>query len=122
MGRIRKFDEAIAVPAARALFAERGYNGTSIDELTARTGMLRGSLYGAFGSKMGLFRTCAEEVLNGLNPTSRDAVNFLVVALKDVGSGDPVIERYCKQHVAALGTNPAHTLGEVLLTNIEETR
>jgi TetR/AcrR family transcriptional regulator, transcriptional repressor for nem operon len=122
MGRIRKFDESIAIPVARAVFAERGYSGTSIDELTARTGMLRGSLYGAFGSKMGLFRACAESILKNLDPNSPDAVNFLVVALKDVGRGDPVIESYCKQHVAALGTNPALTLGEVLLTNIDETR
>lgn len=122
MGRIRKFDENIAVPAARAVFVERGYSGASIDELTSRTGMLRGSLYGAFGSKMGLFRTCAENVLKNLELKSPDAVNFLIVALKDVGRGDPVIESYCKQHIAALGTNPALTLGEVLLTNIDETR
>lgn len=122
MGRIRKFDENIAVPAARTVFVERGYSGASIDELTSRTGMLRGSLYGAFGSKMGLFRTCAENVLKNLELKSPDAVNFLIVALKDVGRGDPVIESYCKQHIAALGTNPALTLGEVLLTNIDETR
>ena len=121
MGRIRKFDESIAIPAARAVFAERGYSGTSIDELTSRTGMLRGSIYGAFGSKMGLFRRCAESVLITLEPASHDALNFLVVALKDIGRGDPVIERYCKQHIAALGSYPANTLGEVLLTNIDET-
>jgi TetR/AcrR family transcriptional repressor of nem operon len=118
MGRQRKFDDSIVVPAARIVFTERGYSGTSIDELTNRTGMLRGSLYAAFGSKMGLFRRCAADVLASLDLDSREAIHFLIVALKDVGSDDPAIEEYCAAHIHALGSDPAHKLGKVLLSNI----
>ncbi len=118
MGRNRKFDESEAIAASRTLFAERGYLGTSIDELTSRTGMLRGSLYGAFGSKMGLFRACAQSILDGSDTESRESMTFLIVALKDVGSTDPRIASYCEAHLAALGDNPAHKIGSALLSRL----
>ncbi|MFD7640490.1 TetR/AcrR family transcriptional regulator [Kitasatospora sp. NPDC059795] len=55
MGRPRAFDEAEAVRAAAALFAERGYDGTSVDDLVQGLGVHRGSLYKVFGSKRGLY-------------------------------------------------------------------
>ncbi|MFD8481069.1 TetR/AcrR family transcriptional regulator [Kitasatospora sp. NPDC059673] len=55
MGRPRAFDEAEAVRAAAVLFAERGYEGTSVDDLVQRLGVHRGSLYKVFGSKRGLY-------------------------------------------------------------------
>ncbi|MGW4380219.1 TetR/AcrR family transcriptional regulator [Kitasatospora sp. NPDC004531] len=55
MGRPRAFDEAEAVRAAAVLFAERGYDGTSVDDLVQRLGVHRGSLYKVFGSKRGLY-------------------------------------------------------------------
>lgn len=118
MGRNRKFDEVEAVAASRALFAQRGYLGTSIDELTSRTGMLRGSLYGVFGSKMGLFRSCAQSILDSGDFESPDSMAFLIVALKDVGSTDPRIADYAMAHLAALGENPAHKIGSALLDRL----
>ena len=41
--------------AAAELFVERGYEGTSVDDLVTGLGVHRGSLYKAFGSKRGLF-------------------------------------------------------------------
>lgn len=120
MGRARKFDEVEAVAAARALFAERGYIGTSIDELTSRTGMLRGSLYGAFGSKMGLFRRCAQSILDGDEVGRAESMSFLIVALKDVGSTDPRIAEYCNSHLARLGENPAEELGTTLINHLND--
>jgi len=55
MPRPRKFDEADVVAAARDEFWSRGYAATSVDDLTAVTGLGKGSLYGAFGDKHGLF-------------------------------------------------------------------
>ncbi len=48
--------------AARELFAERGYAGTSIEEITARTGAARGALYHHFPSKEALFRAVVEQL------------------------------------------------------------
>lgn len=38
------------------VFWEKGYAGASLDDLTSATGLGRGSLYGTFASKDGLFR------------------------------------------------------------------
>lgn len=56
MGRRRNFDEQVVVQAAAGAFLRAGYEGTSIEELVTATGLLRGSLYQAFGSKRGLFQ------------------------------------------------------------------
>ncbi|MEV1045680.1 helix-turn-helix domain-containing protein [Streptomyces sp. NPDC049916] len=46
-------DEVVA--AAVDVFARRAYDGVSIDDLVTRLGVHRNSLYGAFGSKRGLY-------------------------------------------------------------------
>jgi TetR/AcrR family transcriptional regulator, transcriptional repressor for nem operon len=61
MGRPRSFDEAAAVAQAATLFAERGYEGTSIDDLVQALGIHRGSLYSTFGSKRALYLRVLEE-------------------------------------------------------------
>ncbi|MEH3075969.1 MAG: TetR family transcriptional regulator [Quadrisphaera sp.] len=55
MARPRSFDEAVVVDAATRCFTDLGYAATSVDDLVSATGLHRGSLYGAFGSKRGLF-------------------------------------------------------------------
>jgi TetR/AcrR family transcriptional repressor of nem operon len=55
MARPRTFDEADVVEAAREQFWTHGYSATSVDDLTAATGLGKGSLYGAFGDKHALF-------------------------------------------------------------------
>ena len=55
MGRPRSFDEHTVIEAACAAFNDLGYEATSVDDLLHATGLHRGSLYQAFGSKRGLF-------------------------------------------------------------------
>ncbi|KJS55802.1 TetR/AcrR family transcriptional regulator [Streptomyces rubellomurinus] len=55
MARPRKFDTDAAIDAAMDTFWSKGYTATSTDDLAASTGMLRGSLYNAFGGKRQLF-------------------------------------------------------------------
>ncbi|HZA11696.1 TetR/AcrR family transcriptional regulator [Mycobacterium sp.] len=55
MPRPRTFEEDDVVAAARDAFWSGGYAGTSLDDLTAATGLGKGSLYGAFGDKHALF-------------------------------------------------------------------
>ena len=59
-GRPRAYDPDTAIARAMAVFWDAGYAGTSLDEITAGTGMNRPSLYGAFGDKHQLYlRTLA---------------------------------------------------------------
>jgi TetR/AcrR family transcriptional repressor of nem operon len=52
---MREFDPEAAVGAAMELFWEQGYEATSVDDLVARLGIGRGSLYATFGSKHALY-------------------------------------------------------------------
>ncbi|MFE2543941.1 TetR/AcrR family transcriptional regulator [Actinacidiphila glaucinigra] len=55
MARVREFDTDTAVEAAMNAFRAKGYEGTSVQDLVDATGVGRGSLYAAFGSKEGLY-------------------------------------------------------------------
>lgn len=46
------------VRVAEEVFAERGYQATSMDEIAARVGVTKPMLYEYFGSKDGLLRAC----------------------------------------------------------------
>lgn len=70
MGRPRAFSESDVVASASAVFARRGFAATSVDDLVRATGVGRASLYGAFGSKDGLFQRCLSGALAALGPGS----------------------------------------------------
>src|SRR5690242_9302206 len=55
MPRPRQFDEERVLSAVQAAFWDKGYAGTSLDDLLAASGLGKGSLYGAFGDKQHLF-------------------------------------------------------------------
>jgi AcrR family transcriptional regulator len=54
-GRPAEFDRCAALRAAMKLFWERGYEGTSFDDLIATMGISASSFYNAFGSKEALY-------------------------------------------------------------------
>ena len=55
-GRPREFCTEQALDIALHLFRRKGYEGTSLSDLTEAIGVNRPSLYAAFGSKEALFR------------------------------------------------------------------
>src|SRR5262249_16450969 len=54
-GRPRAYEPDVALGKALDLFRKRGFAATSLDDLSAATGMNRPSLYGAFGDKRRLY-------------------------------------------------------------------
>ncbi|HEY3680547.1 MAG TPA: TetR/AcrR family transcriptional regulator [Bradyrhizobium sp.] len=54
-GRPRAYQPEVALGKALELFRRDGFAGTSLDDLSAATGMNRPSLYGAFGDKRELY-------------------------------------------------------------------
>ena len=54
-GRPRAYEPEVALARALDLFRKDGFAATSLDDLSAATGMNRPSLYGAFGDKRELY-------------------------------------------------------------------
>ncbi|MEV5573370.1 TetR/AcrR family transcriptional regulator [Spirillospora sp. NPDC052269] len=61
MGRTREFDTEAVVERAVEVFWRLGYEATSIQDLVAATGLGRGSIYAAFGSKDGLYAAALKQ-------------------------------------------------------------
>lgn len=59
-GRPRSFDADAVLLKARDAFWAAGYAATSLDDLSAATGLNRPSLYGAFGDKHALYLATLE--------------------------------------------------------------
>jgi len=75
-GRPREFDVEQALDRAMELFWKKGYEGTSLSDLTESLGITRPSLYAAFGNKETLFRTILkryEEKIVTYRPRALDA-------------------------------------------------
>src|SRR6201999_2502772 len=62
-GRPAVFDRAVALNKAMKLFWERGYEGTSFDELISAMGISASSFYNSFGSKEALYGESTETYL-----------------------------------------------------------
>lgn len=58
MPKEKSFDEKTVLQNATELFWNKGYNGTSMDELTKATGLSRSSIYNTFEDKHHLFMKC----------------------------------------------------------------
>jgi len=84
MARPREFDEPTVIATARDVFWANGYAGTSIDAIGAATGLGKGSLYGAFGGKRGIFGRAFDQYCT-------DAVEAAARAL--TGSDQGAVER-----------------------------
>jgi len=91
MARPREFDESAVVSKAMAVFWAKGYTATSVQDLVEATGLQRGSLYGAFGDKHGLYLAALDQYVAGSVAPFRsmvasaadpvDAVRELIVML-----------------------------------------
>ncbi len=63
-GRPLQFNHEAALNIALDLFWRYGFEGTSLNDLTAAMGINRPSLYGTFGNKAALFDLCIETYCN----------------------------------------------------------
>lgn len=73
-GRPRTFDPDRVLDAAMLLFWSRGYEGTSVNDLTAATGLNKPSLYAAFGDKESLYAKVLERYASLVEVSQRDVL------------------------------------------------
>jgi len=108
MGRTREFDVEQAIGIATKLFWAKGYEGTSLNDLTDAMGIGPPSFYFAFGSKEALFRTVIERYQDGViafeaeafqEPTARAVATRLLVGY------------------AGVITDPSHAPGCLVINN-----
>lgn len=74
MGRPRAYDPQTALERAMSKFWEHGYAGTSLEDISAETGMNRPSLYAAFGDKRALYLKALESYWQLSVETMREAL------------------------------------------------
>ena len=102
MGRPRAFREDKALDAAMRVFWEKGYEGASLDDLTAAMGINRSSLYSSFGDKEKLFKRAIAHYADG--PAS-----YIGESLRQP-TARAVVEALLKGTLALL-TDPTHPPG-----------
>ena len=85
--------------AARAVFAEKGYSGTHVDEIAARAGVNKASLYYQIGDKDTLYANVIHQVLGNV-------AQGLAEALSRVDTPEEKLKVYINGLVAAVDKNP----------------
>lgn len=81
-GRPREYDRGDALLHAMGVFAQKGFAATSLDDLSAATGMNRPSLYNAFGDKESFYREALAFFVQHL----REEIGRRVVGEPDLGT------------------------------------
>lgn len=132
MAGVRQFDESLALDKALALFWQKGYAATSMQELAEATGVQRGSLYNAYGDKATLFLRVFDvyrerfvgQMREALDkPKVRDALrSFFGCVIASMTTGMPT--RGCLSTKTAVGTEdldgPMREVLKALLDDIEQ--
>ncbi len=93
MARCKAFNEDEVVARAMEVFWDKGFEATSIQDLVDAMGINRGSIYGTFGDKQGLFKAAMRHYMAG-SPTGK-----LVAAAAETADPRRAIEEFIRLQV-----------------------
>jgi len=99
MPRPRAFDPDVALDQAMQLFWKKGYEGTSLSDLTDAMGINRPSLYATFGNKEQLFHRVVDRYVAG--PGAR------IVAALEAPTGRATVEQLLRAYAESAGRTDA---------------
>lgn len=86
MARPREFDEHSALESLMEVFWDKGYEAATLQDLVKASGLLKGSLYGAFGDKQAIY-------LAALKHYNRTRIQAVIDMLGGEGSARQKISR-----------------------------
>ena len=126
-GRPREFDRRAALAAATLLFWTKGYEATSIADLTDAMGIGTKSLYAAFGSKDALYAEALHYYYTSYEglvwdrfrnaATAREAASvFLQDSASAMTGADSDLPRGCMAALATVGSEGHAELDELMRT------
>ncbi|UUZ82043.1 TetR/AcrR family transcriptional regulator [Paenibacillus sp. P26] len=95
MGRNKEFDTTLVLHKAMEVFGEYGYDGTSLQELLAKLGIARQSLYDTYGTKRELF-------LSALKSYIKQKTDDVIALLEAPGSVKEAITRIFQEGMKVL--------------------
>jgi AcrR family transcriptional regulator len=100
MGRPRQFDESSLLDAAIELFWTKGFDTTSVEDVSHATGVGNGSIYTAYGNKRGLFLAAFERYCAARARFVCETVEFAP------GSARTAIRALCRAVIADCAGRP----------------
>ena len=99
MPRVELFDRDEVMEKALTLFWKKGYEATSLSDLTQELGIGKGSFYNTFGSKRALFNSCLSLYREG----GHEALDHI---LKDKKNPIDGIRNFLAHHTQAMLNDP----------------
>ncbi len=132
-GRPRKFDEDAVRAAIIEVFWQKGYAATSLDDLSKATGLVRPSLYAAFGNKEAMFLRAMDDFTTRVqgdlarqvpkDATPETALNAIYTAMLAIYLDEASTSaRGCLVFSTAVAEAPMHPeIRAVLLERMERT-
>ncbi len=104
-GRPRKAEPEVALAAAMSAFWKKGYEATSMSDLTEATGLHKASLYQTFGDKHQLFVSALKLYFNKIAKAQKDSRNGEEDPIKAIkASVDSTIDQ-CAEGKGCLAVN-----------------
>src|SRR5688500_960357 len=99
MARNVEFDEQLAISRAMDVFWRKGYNGTTIRDLTGAMGINSSSLYNTIGDKHQLF-------IRSIRHYTESRMKAAIELLEPIKSPLKAIEKFIQSSVYAITNEP----------------